>query len=96
MYGWWNILIFGVIPVLTVAAIFIVKRKFLWTAPLVSAVLALIAYRRALVPITMVEIFHNNEWRGFLFLAMSMQLAITVVLTLAAYFAIYVLKRKQK
>jgi len=96
MYNWWNILIFGVIPVLTVAVIFTVKRKLLWTAPLISAVLAFITYMIALVPVTMVEIFHNHEWRGFLFLAMSMQLVITVVLTVAAYFAAYILRRKQK
>lgn len=95
MYNWWNILIFGVIPVLTVAVIFIVKRKFLWTAPLISAVLAFITYMISLVPITMVEIFQNNEWRGFLFLAMFMQLVITAVLTVVAYFAAYILKRKQ-
>lgn len=93
---WWNILIFGVIPVLTVTAIFIVKRKRLWTAPLISTVLALISYIIALAPVTIVEIFHNNEWRGFFLLAMLMQLAITVVLTVIAYFAGYMLKRKRK
>lgn len=96
MYNWWNILIFGAIPVSTVAMIFIVKRKLLWTAPLISAVLAFFTYMIALVPITIVEIFHNNEWRGFFFLAMLMQLVITVVLTVIAYFAAYILKRKQE
>ena len=89
-------MIFGAIPVLTVAAIFIVKRKFLWTAPLISAVFAFIAYMISLMPITMVEIFHDSEWRGFLFLAIVMQFVITVVLTVAVYFAAYVLKRKQR
>ena len=96
MYDWWNILIFGVIPVLTVAVIFIVKRKCLWTAPLISAVLAFITYMILLTPVTMVEIFHNNEWRGFLFLAVFMQLVITAVLTVAAYFAAYIFKQKRK
>lgn len=96
MYNWWNILIFGVIPVFTVVIIFIVKRKLLWTAPLISAALAFFTYMIALVPITMVEIFHNNEWRGFFFLAMLMQLVITAVLTVIAYFAAYILKRKQE
>ena len=94
--GGWNIFIFGVIPFLTVAVIFIVKRKLLWTAPLISAALAFITYMIALVPLTIVEIFHNNEWRGFFFLAMFMQLVITVVLTVIAYFVAYILKRKQK
>ena len=96
MYNCWNILIFAVIPVLTVAVMSIVKRKILWTAPLISAVLAFIAYMISLAPITMAEIFHNNEWRGFLFLAMLMQLVTTVVLTVIAYFTAYIFTRKQK
>ena len=96
MYYWWNILIFGIIPVLTVAVIFIVKKKLLWIAPLISTVLAFTSYMIALVPITIVELFSNNEWRGFFLLAILMQLVITVVLTVIAYFAAYILKRKQK
>ena len=97
MYDWWNILIFGIIPVLTVAVIFIVKRKLLWIAPLISTVLAFISYMIALVPITIVELFSNGEWRGFFLLAMLMQLAVTVVLTVIAHFIAYIiLKRKQK
>lgn len=93
---WWNILIFRIIPVLTVAVIFIVKKKLLWIAPLISTVLAFIAYMIALAPITMGELFSNNEWRGFFLLAMLMHLVITVVLTVIAYFVAYIFKRKQK
>ena len=96
MYYWWNILIFGIIPVLTVAVIFIVKRKLLWIAPLISTVVAFISYMIALVPITIVEVFSNGEWRGFFLLAILMQLAVTVFLTVIAYFATYILKRTQK
>lgn len=96
MYNWWNILIFGVIPVFTVVMIFIVKRKLLWTVPLISAVLAFFTYMIALVPITIVKLFSDNEWRGFFLLSMLMQLVITVVLTVIAYFAAHILKRKQE
>lgn len=96
MYNWWNVLVFGAIPVFTVAIIFIVKRKLLWTAPLISTAFTFITYMAALAPITMAELFSNNEWRGFFLLAVLMHLAITVVLTVAAYFAAYILKRKQK
>ena len=89
-------MIFGIIPVLTVAVIFIVKRKLLWIAPLISTVLAFISYMIALVPITIVEVFSNGEWRVFFLLAILMQLAVTVVLTVIAYFAAHILKRKQK
>ena len=93
---WWNVLIFGVIPVLTVLITFIVKRKLLWIAPLISAVLAFIAYMIALAPITIVKLFSNNEWRAFYILAMLMQFGITVVLTVIAYFVAHILKGKKK
>ena len=93
---WWNILIFGIIPALTVAVIFLVKRKLLWIAPLISTVLAFITELIALSPITITELFSNNEWRGFFILAMLMHLIITVVLTVIAYFVAYILKHKQK
>lgn len=96
MYDWWNILIFGVIPVLTVVVIFIVKRKLLWTAPLISTALAFITYMVALAPITAAELFSNGEWRGFFLLALFMHLVITVVLTAIAYLAAYILKQKQE
>lgn len=57
---WLNILIFGVIPVLAVVIMFLVKRKMLWVTPIISTVLAFIAYTIAIEP-TMAEIFSNNE-----------------------------------
>lgn len=93
---WWNVLIFGVIPVLTVVIIFFIKKKLLWVAPLISTVLAFLCYLITLAPITIVEVFGNNEWRAFYILAMLMQFGITVVLTVIAYFAANILKRKMK
>ena len=96
---WWNILIFGVIPVFTVEIMFSVKRKLLWTAPLISMVLAFITYMIALEIINLSEMlrfFRNNEYRGFFILAMSMHLGVVVALTVIAYFIAYILKRKQK
>ena len=91
----WNTIIFGVIPILTVAALFLLRRKMLWTAPLLSTVLAFFAYMAALAPVTMAEVFRNGEWRGFFFLAMLLHLAVAAVLTVIAYLAAYFLKRKQ-
>lgn len=90
----WNILIFGIIPILAVTVIFIGRRKLLWTAPLVSAALSFIAYIIALSPITISEIFSDNEWRAFFILAMLMHLGIVAVLTILAYIVAYMLKRK--
>lgn len=91
-----NLLIFGVIPVAAVAVLFIVKRRFLWSAPLISAALALIAYLIALAPISITEVFSNTEWRSFLLLALLIQLGITAALTAAAYLVPYVIRQKQK
>ena len=90
-----ELLIFGGIPVLTVAATFLVKRKLLWAAPVISAALALIAYTVALGPVTMAEVFRNSEWRGFLLLAMLIQFGITAILSAIAGFAAFIIRRKQ-
>lgn len=92
----WNILIFGIIPVLAVTVIFIGRRKLLWTAPFVSTALSFITYMIALAPITIAEIFSNNEWRAFFILAMLMHLGIVVVLTIIAYIVAFILKRKKE
>lgn len=91
---WLNILIFGVIPVLTVVIMFLVKRKMLWIAPIISTALAFVTYTITIEP-TMIEIFRNNEWREFFLLAMLMHFGITVVLTAIAYFVACTLKRKK-
>ena len=96
---WWNILIFGVIPILTVAIIFLAKRKMLWTAPLISTALAFITYMIALELISfsdMLKFFSYSESRGFFILAMLMHFGIAVVHTAIAYFAADKLKRKKK
>ena len=90
-----NVLIFVVIPVISVSVLFFKKRKLLWIAPLISTVLSFVAYTVALEP-SIVKIFSNNEWRGFLLLAMLMQFGIAAVLTAVAYLMAYILKRKKK
>ena len=96
---WWNVLIFGVIPVLTVIIIFNFKKKLLWIAPLISTALAFITYMIALELISfseMLKFFSYSESRGFFILAMLMHFGIAVVLTAIAYLAAYILKRKKK
>ena len=90
-----NVLIFVVIPVLSVSVFFFMKRKLLWIAPLLSVMLAFVAYTVNLEP-SIVKIFSNNEWRGFLLLAMLMQFGIAVLLTAVGYLIAYILKRKNK
>lgn len=90
-----NVLIFVVIPVLSVSVFFFMKRKLLWIAPLLSVMLAFVAYTVNLEP-SIVKIFSNNEWRGFLLLAMLMQFGIAVLLTAVGYLIAHILKRKNK
>lgn len=75
---------------------FIMKRNMLWLAPFVSAALAFIVYAIALAPISIAEIFQDNEWRGFFLLAVLMQFGISVVLTVIAYCIAYRIKRRQR
>ena len=53
-----NIWIFAILPILTAAIIFAVKRKLLWIAPIVSTILAFITYAIVFAPIK--AMFANN------------------------------------
>ena len=100
---WWNIL-WGVIPLLTVAIIFVVKRKLLWTAPLISTAIASITYMMSIGIRTsplgvwgfLLEFFGTYERRFFFFMVMLKHLEIVVALTLIAYLVAYMINRKQK
>ncbi len=97
---WWNVLRFGVIPVLTVAIIFILKRKLLWVAPLISVASVFVTYMVSLGLVTdlsaMAEFFGSSEHTWYLFMAMLLHLGIAIILTLIAYLAAYLLKRYQR
>jgi len=90
-----NILIFVVIPVISMSVLFFRKRKLLWIAPLLSVMLAFAVYAITLEP-SIIKIFSNNEWRGFLLLALLMQFGIAVLLTAVGYLIAHILKRKNK
>lgn len=90
-----NVLIFVVIPVISVSVLFFMKRKLLWIAPLLSSMLAFAFYVTTLEP-SIIKIFSNNEWRGFLILAMLMQFGVAAVLTAAGYLMAHILKRKNR
>ena len=90
-----NILIFVVIPVISVSVLFFRKRRLLWIAPLLSIILAFIVYAVTLEP-SIIKAFSNNEWRGFLLLALLLQFGIAVLLTAVGYLLAHILKRKNK
>lgn len=92
---WWNISVFGIIPLASVALLLFVKRKMLWTAPLVST-----AGATAFSVLTLPSLLENQEYRNLFFgISIPMQFAVAALLTLAAYAAAYIWKRgreKQK
>ena len=89
---WWNVSVFGIIPVLSVLLVFFIKRKFLWVAPLFSTVVSVVISVMA-----MPSILTNSEGRAMFFgISIPMHLAIVIVLTVIAYFVAYIIKRKNK
>ena len=92
-----NVLIYGVIPLLTVIVIFFVKRKLLWAAPLISTALFVFTYLTVFSAsgIEVSDLFGNSEWRGFFLLAMLIQLVIVITITVVAGLIAYILKRKK-
>ena len=88
---WWNISVYGAIPALTVAVLFLVRKKFLWTAPLISTGASFVVSIIATPSILSV-----SEYRGFLLLALLLQLGIVLSLTAIAYFAARILQQGEK
>lgn len=89
---WWNVVFFGVIPILTVAIIFFVKRKVLWMSPLISTVLGV-----AISVISMPTIISYGEHRAMFFiLVVPGHFYIGIILTVIAYLVAHILKQKQK
>ena len=87
---WWNISVFGIIPVFTVVLIFFVKRRLLWTAPLISTVISVI-----ISIIAVPDILSEGEYRAHFGIDIFFHLAIVVLLTIIAYIAVHIIKRKQ-
>lgn len=92
-----NVLIYGIIPLLTVVVIFFIKRKLLWAAPLTSTALFVFTYLTvfSVSGIEVSDLFGNSEWRGFFLLAMLIQLVIVITITVVAGLIAYILKRKK-
>ena len=90
-----NVLICGVIPLLTVVIISVVKRSRLRMAPLISTVLAFTTYVVIFdiaAEVTIVDLLGNIEWRVWCFMAMVLQLIIVTIFTAIAW---GILKRKK-
>lgn len=89
--NWWSIIFWGLIPILTVVAVFFVKRKLLWISPFVSTALAVVYSA-----IEMPTIISYGEHRAMFFiLVMPGHIVVGVILTGIAYLVAYLLKQKR-
>ena len=90
--NWWNILFFGIIPVLTVTIVFFIKIKLLWISPIISTGLGI-----GVSILKMPTIVSYGEHRAMFFILVAPgQFVIGITLTVIAYLISYFMKQKQK
>ena len=88
---WYNIVIFGVIPIASVTLMYFIKRKLLWIAPLISTILAVVV-----TIIDLPTILTYGEHRAMFFiLVVPGHFVIGIILTVIAYVVGYILKQKK-
>lgn len=86
-------IIFILIPVLSVLLVFFIKRKFLWTAPIISTILIVMISLITADP----SLLTVREYRMmFLGIIVPIQLIVVAVLTVIAYVVAYMFKSKKK
>lgn len=87
--NWFSAIIFIFLPAASVVMLFLVKRRFLWTAPIISTLLSI-----AMAAIAEPSILTYHEYRSMFFgIVIPMQLTVVIILTLLAYAAGHLLKR---
>lgn len=87
--NWFSTIIFIVFPVASVVILFLAKRRFLWTAPIISTLLSI-----AMAAIAAPSMLTYQEYRSMFFgIVIPMQLVAVVILTILAYIAGHLLKR---
>lgn len=87
--NWFSAIIFIGLPAASVVMLFLVKRRFLWTAPIISTLLSI-----AMAAIAEPSMLTYHEYRSMFFgIVIPMQLTVVIILTLLAYAAGNLLKR---
>lgn len=87
--NWFSTIIFIVFLAASVVMLFLVKRRFLWTAPIISTLLSI-----AMAAIAEPSMLTYHEYRSMFFgIVIPMQLTVVIILTLLAYAAGHLLKR---
>ena len=87
--NWFSTIIFIVFPVASVVILFLTKRRFLWTAPIISTLLSIV-----MAAIAEPSMLTYQEYRSMFFgIVVPTQLVAAVILTILAYIAGHLLKR---
>lgn len=87
---WWNVSVFGGMPVLTVVYLFCFKRRYLWFSPMISTMLTVV-----ISLIAMPSILSDSEHRAMFFgISILIHLVIVIILTSIACFVAHMLKQK--
>lgn len=90
--NWWNLSVFCIIPIASVVFFFFWKRKYLWVAPLVSAVISI-----AISLLAMPSILSDAEYRNMFFgISVMIHILIVVVWTAIAYVTVHFLDKRGK
>lgn len=87
--NWFSTIIFIVFPVASVVILFLVKRRFLWSAPIISTLLSV-----AMAAMAEPSILTYHEYRSMFFgIVIPIQLVAVVIFTILAYVAGHLLKK---
>lgn len=87
-----SIILFLVLPVLSVGSVFLMKRTLLWIAPVISTIFMLIIS----VAASGLSLLTVGEYRGmFLGICVPIHFAVSAVLTAIAYVVSYILRQRQ-
>ena len=86
---WWNVSVFGVIPVLCVGILFCLRRRALWTSPIFFVVLTILVS-----VIAMPSVLSDREHSAILFgITLPLHLVVAAALTGIAYGVAHLLKK---
>ena len=90
---WWSILVYGIIPILSVVIMLFIKRKVLWLSPIISTLVTVIIS----IIRTPTYITYGEHRTMFLVFVMPSYFVIGIIFTILAYIIGLVLdKRKSK
>lgn len=94
--NWWNVSVFGLIPIFSLVLLFCFNRKFLWSAPIVSIILAIVVSGIwSLTTLNSLELLIGDHSNLFWFMIIPTNFLISSVITVITYGISTLSKNKQ-